>query len=305
MCNLTTVNLMAFVKDGKLDKNALLRAQELSARAGYRMANIELELHEWDMVLKRDKLIGCSFTGLQDMINATGMGEEDEINLYKDMRDAVHKAVERYGEEVDRTIPKLMTTIKPEGTLSCLPTVSSGVHYPHSQYFIRRVRVSSSDPLCKVCKELEYPMYPEVGQDIERTNTMVIEFPVKSDCQGVANTKFTVSAIKQLENYARTMKYYTDHNTSITVSVRENEWEEVEKWMYENWDDVVGISFLPLSDAIYQLAPFEAITEEEYISRKSKMKRFDATLLKKYEVKELEEIEEIDSECSSGACGIR
>lgn len=305
MCNLTTVNMMAFVKDGKLDREGLIRAQVLSARAGYRMANIELELHKWNEVLKQDKLIGCSFTGLQDMINATGMTIKEEIQLYKDMRAAIHEAVKKYGKEVNRNIPTLMTTIKPEGTLSCLPTVSSGLHYPHSEYFIRRVRISAADPLCKVCMELGYPMYPEVGQDPKNPTTMVIEFPIKSDCQGNANTKYTVTALEQLENYKRTMKYYTDHNTSITVSVRDHEWEEVENWMFDNWDDVVGISFLPLGDAVYQLAPFEAITKEEYEVRKDKMKKFDAQLLKKYESDSLLDIDVVDAECASGACGIR
>lgn len=305
MCNLTTVNLAAFVENGVLNKKALIRAQELSARAGYRMANIELELHKWNEVLKKDKLVGCSFTGLQDMINATGMSKDEEIQLYKDMRAAVHKAVENYGKEVNRNIPTLMTTIKPEGTLSCLPTVSSGLHYPHSEYFIRRVRVSASDPLCKVCRELGYPMFPEVGQTEENATTMVIEFPIKSDCQGNANTKYTVTALEQLENYKRTMLYYTDHNSSITVSVREHEWEDVEKWMFDNWEDVVGISFLPLDDAVYQLAPFESITKEEYEKRKASMRKFDAQLLKKYESDTLEDIDVVDAECSTGACGIR
>lgn len=307
MCNLTTVNLMAFVKDGKLDKEALMRAQILSARAGYRMANIELELHEWDLVLKKDKLVGCSFTGLQDMINAVGMTEEEEIALYKEMRDAVHRAIKEYGEEVGRDIPKLMTTIKPEGTLSCLPTVSSGLHYTHSEYFIRRVRMSASDPLAKVCKELEYPVYPEVGHDPLNPKTVVIEFPIRSAVkEGVEiKTKYNVTAIEQLENYKRTMKYYTDHNTSITVSVREHEWDTVEEWMNENWNDVVGISFLPLDDAVYPLAPFEAITKEEYEKRVANMRKFNPILLKKYEVNTLEDLDIVDSECSTGACGVR
>ena len=305
MCNLTTVNLMAFVENGTLNEEALLRAQILSARAGYRMANIELELHDWNEVLKRDKLIGCSFTGLQDMINATGLTEDEEIELYKKMRHVIHEAVAEYGKEVGRNIPKLMTTIKPEGTLSCLPTVSSGLHYTHSEYFVRRVRVSASDPLCRVCEELGYPMFPEVGQDPKNPITKVVEFPIHSPVDAFGNTKYTVSAIQQLENYKRTMTYYTDHNTSITVSVREHEWEEVEEWMFENWDNVVGVSFLPLDDAVYPLAPFESITKEEYEKRKSKMQKFNPLLLKKYESDSLEEIDVVDSECSSGACGIR
>lgn len=92
----------------------------------------------------------------------------------------------------------LATTIKPEGTLSLLPTVSSGIHYSHSAYYIRRVRISASDPLCRVCEELGYPVLPEVGQDPDDPTTKVIEFPVQAPAGRV---KADVSAIEQLENY--------------------------------------------------------------------------------------------------------
>lgn len=91
-----------------------------------------------------------------------------------------------------------MTTVKPEGTLSQLPTVSSGVHYSHSPFFIRRVRISSSDPLLKVCEELGYPVHPEVGQGPANPATKVVEFPVKSP---MGKTKYDISAIERLENY--------------------------------------------------------------------------------------------------------
>ena len=82
LCNLTTVNVMAFVKDGKLDEEALLEAQRLSARAGLRMTCRELEMHRWNQVQQRDRLLGCSLTGWQDMVNAVGMTREEQGKVH-------------------------------------------------------------------------------------------------------------------------------------------------------------------------------------------------------------------------------
>ncbi|MEG0908730.1 MAG: ribonucleoside-triphosphate reductase, adenosylcobalamin-dependent [Bacilli bacterium] len=302
LCNLTTVNVMSFVKDGKLDFEGLMNAQKLSARAGYRMANIELELPNWDAVQQRDKLIGCSFTGWQDMINEVGFDKEEEIDVLQQMRNSVHSAVEEYANNIGENAPLLSTTIKPEGTLSCLPTVSSGIHYSHSPYFVRRVRVSAHDPLVKVCEELGYPVFAEVGQDWETCTTKVVEFPVESP---KGRTKYDVSALEQLENYRMTMKYYTDHNTSITVSCRDHEWDAVVEWLHENWDDVIGISFLALDDSFYQLLPYESISEEEYNERVKNMKEFDQKILEKFETSLNADDDVTDADCASGACPVR
>lgn len=302
MCNLTTVNVFAFVEDEKLNYEKLIEAFKLSAKAGYRMATVELELPKWDSVQSEDRLIGCSFTGWQDMINAVNMSQKEENKLWATLREVVNETANNYAKELGLNKPKLATTVKPEGTLSQLPTVSSGVHYSHSPYYIRRVRITSSDPLVKVCEELGYPIFPEVGQDIETCKVKVIEFPVKAPS---GRTKYDVSAIEQLENYRRSMEYYTDHNTSITVSVRDEEWEEVEQWMWDNWDDVLGISFLPLTDAMYQLMPYEACSKKEYKKRLAEMKPFNPELLKKYEAEMHEDEELIDDECTNGACGVR
>jgi ribonucleoside-diphosphate reductase alpha chain/ribonucleoside-triphosphate reductase len=202
---------------------------------------------------------------------------------------------------MNQNSPLLVTTIKPEGTLSQLPTVSSGVHYSHSPYYIRRIRVNSDDPVVKVCEELGYPIKPEVGQDIETCKTKVVEFPVKAP-EGI--TKYDVSAITQLENYKMFMEHYVDHNCSITVHVRSHEWELVEQWVWDNWDNIVAVSFLSLDDSFYDLLPYEDITQEEYELRKSKMPPFLPRLISKYELGlELEVAD--DPSCASGACPIR
>lgn len=302
LCNLTTINVFAFVYDGnKLDVQGLLKAQRLSARASYRMTCVELELPMWNNVQQRDKLLGCSLTGWMDMVNATGMNKEEQANLLKQLRDAAKKEAEMYSAELGGRVPVLVTTVKPEGTLSQLPVVSSGVHYSHSPYYIRRVRINSHDPLVKVCEELGYPVLPEVGQEWETCTTKVVEFPVKAP---EGKTKYDVSAIEQLETYKLFMENYVDHNCSITVSVRPDEWEKVEEWVYENWDDTVALSFLPLEDSFYQLMPYESITEEEYNKRSAEMKPFRPSLITKYEKEEIE-LDFGSDGCDTGACPVR
>ena len=301
LCNLTTLNVMAFVHDGKLDEKGLLEAQRLSARAGYRMTCRELEIHRWNQVQQRDRLLGCSLTGWQDMVNATGLDREGQIELLKKLRQTAHDAADKIAGRLGGKKPLLVTTVKPEGTLSLLPTVSSGVHYSHAPYYIRRIRISATDPLCRVCEDLGYPVFPEVGQDPENPVTKVVEFPVKAPAGMV---KADVSAIQQLENYKMFMQYYVDHNCSITVHVREDEWDAVEDWVWENWDDVVALSFLSYDDNFYELLPYEEITKEEYEKRKAAMRPFNPSLLSKYEFDETE-LDIGDSECVNGVCPVR
>lgn len=302
LCNLTTVNVMAFVgEDGTLDKEGLLEAQRLSARAGYRMTCRELEMYRWDRVQKRDRLLGCSLTGWQDMVNATGIDRDQQAELLEQLRAAARKAADEMAAQLGGNRPLLVTTLKPEGTLSLLPTVSSGVHYSHSPYYIRRVRITATDPLCRVCEELGYPVLPEVGQDPEDPTTKVLEFPVKAPAGRV---KGDVTAIEQLENYKMFMEHYVDHNCSITVHVRENEWADVEQWVWDHWDDVVALSFLSYDDSFYELLPYEAIDKEEYERRKAEMRPFNPALLCRYEQEETE-LDIGASDCVNGVCPIR
>jgi len=302
VCNLTSLNVMSFVdEEGNIDKKAMFEAQKLSARAGYRMALIEFELPEWDQINKRDRLIGTSLTGWQDMKNAADLDETQEAQLLKELREVAHKAAKEIAKEVGDNDPKLITTVKPEGTQTQMPTVSSGLHYSHSAYYVRRVRISASDPLARVCEELDYPIHSEVGQDPENPETLVVEFPVKAP---KGDVKGDVDAIEQLETYKMFMENYVDHNASITVHVRDDEWENVEEWLWENWNSAVGISFISYNDNFYDLMPYEEITEEEYNQRVEEMKKFNASLVSKYETEYLErEID--DPSCETGACPVR
>ena len=308
-CNLSTNNLLAFVEDGKLNLERLKEALRLSTRLSIRMTLIDAELPEWDKTMKKDRVIGISLTGIIDMINATGMVEEvngvmnyDKLsNLLSELRDVVHAEGERYCKELNISVPKLMTTIKPEGTISTLPGVSSGIHAPHSPYTIRRVRFNTTDPLLKMMEDFKcYPIFPEVGQTEDNCTVKVVEFPMKSPS---GRTKFDIGAIEQLALYKLTMENWTDHNTSITVHVKEEEWDLVANWLYDNWDTVVGITFLPLDTGSYPLLPFEATTKEDYEDRVNNMRKINLDILKIYDTSDEQEI--IDSDCSTGVCPVR
>ena len=300
MCNLVTVNTLSNVENGKLNIEKLLKSQRLSARIGFRMTCVEFELHDWKLQ-QEEKIMGMSLTGWQDMVNDANLSKKEEIKVLKQLRNAAHDEVKNISEELNLPMPKLITTIKPEGTISQLPTVSSGIHYSHSPFFIRRIRISATDPLFKVCEELEYPIFNEVGQTDENCVTKVIEFPIKAP---EGRTKYDVTAIEQLEEYLLFMEHYVDHNASITIHVRNDEWEEVEQWVWDNWDDIVAISFLSLDDHFHDLMPYEEITEDEYHKRVAKMKPFVPSLVSKYEFEETEF--DIGNEgCEMGACSIR
>ena len=301
MCNLTTINVMGFVEDGKLHEKDLLEAQRLSVRAGLRMTFLDLELDQWDIKQKRDRLVGCSLTGWQDMVNAANLSQEQQSKLRNKLKDTAHKEAEDYAKKLGVEPPLLITTVKPEGTLSQLPTVSSGVHYSHSPYFIRRVRINASDPLLKVCEELGYDIKPENGQTEENCRTKVISFPCSAPA---GKTKHDVSAIEQLETYRAFQKEYTDHNTSITVHVKNGEWEEVEDWLWNNWDDVVAVSFVSLDDSFYAQMPYESINKKEYEKRVKEMIHFIPSLISKYEKDEIV-IDPGDESCANGVCPIR
>jgi adenosylcobalamin-dependent ribonucleoside-triphosphate reductase len=300
-CNLTTNNLMAFVKDKKLDMDALKKVIELSTRVAVRMTLVEVELPEWNRVMQEDRIIGVSLTGMMDMVNKTKMSYEELAILLEELREVVHTEGKRYCEELGIIPPKLMTTVKPEGSLSTLPCVSSGIHYAHSNYYIRRIRISASDPLYKMIEaQSSYPIYNENGQSDEDCQVKVIEFPIKAP---KGRTKYEVGAIEQLELYKLSMLHWSDHNTSITVHVREHEWEEVAQWLYDNFEYTVGITFLPLMEETYPLLPYECTTKEDYEERMKKVKPIDYELLASME--DAEEREILDKECETGACPIR
>lgn len=307
VCNLTTINLPAFVNaDGEVDDEALETAIVLSARAAYRMTCLNLELEDWNEVHHRDRLLGCSITGYQDFLGKADIDNEDSFLSW--MRANTRMAAEHYAFELGTPSSLKVTAVKPEGTLSLVCNgVSPGLHYQHSEYFIRRIRVNASDPLAMTALKLGWRIHPEVGQTMDDATTLVIDFPCKSTSK---KTKFDVSAIEQLDNYIRFQKNYTEQNTSNTITVRPDEWQDVIDYVYKNWDDILAVTFLELNTDYYPLLPYEACTKEEYEKLKNSMKEFDPDILNNMEIttrnlgKEYEILDDREG-CEHGVCPIR
>lgn len=301
VCNLTTNNILAFVINGLINMKLLKRAIELSVRAGYRMTLLELELPHWNKVHKRDRLLGVSLTGYQDAVTSCNMSIQEQKDMLTELRETAHRAMKQIAEEEGLNESLLTTTVKPEGSLSqVMGGVSSGLHFSHSEYYIRRIRISANDALVKVCEDLGWTIHPENGQTEEDCNTKVIDFPMHSPAK---KFKKDVTAIEQLEIYKMFQTFYTDHNTSNTIHVRDNEWGDVEEWLWENWDEFIGVSFLSYSDSFYKLLPYEAIDKETYEKLAASMKAFNPSMLKKYETTGESELDE--ETCANGGCAVR
>lgn len=306
VCNLTNINVSKFIDErGNVMVAQLKEACKLSARACYRLTEPELELEGWSEIHHRDRLIGCSITGWQDAV-ADNITKLEQGVLLTLMKTWIKDAANEYADGNNRPRPVLYTTVQPDGTGGLISGCSAGVHYNHSPYYFRRVRISTNSPLYQAIKYLDgWQIDNEVGQD-DNGNTKVITFPCKSNSR---ITKYNVSAIEQLEQYKMMQTHYVDHNTSITVTVKDDEWDAVTDWLDKNWDCVVGISFLSLNQDYYPLMPYEECTEKQYLELKSKMAPFDQELVNKYEF-ELQTVGkdfEIDEsgECEDGHCPVR
>ena len=144
-------------------------------------------------------------------------------------------------------------------TVSQLVDSASGIHPRHSEYYIRTVRADNKDPLCSLIKDAGFPNEPDLTKP---QHTTVFSFPVKSPKNAIFRTD--MNAIKHLELWIFYKKFWAEHTVSITVSVKEHEWLDVAAFVYKNFEDISGISFLPFSDFVYKQAPYQDCTQEEY-----------------------------------------
>jgi ribonucleoside-triphosphate reductase (thioredoxin) len=313
VCNLTTVNMVEFVSkiNGEyyIDVNGLLDAQRRSARAGLRMTLAELEIPHWNAVQQRDRLLGTSLTGVKDAMAMIDYTEQEEATLLGMLGQIARDEADEFAKEMRVSSPLLVTTVKPEGTISQVAGgVSSGLHWSHSPYYIRRIRINAADPLAKAVQSIGWQVNPEVGtpgetheERLANARTLVIDFPVAS---GASRTKDDVTASEQFDTYFRFQRHYTEHNSSNTIHVRPEEWGEAEQIVWDGWDEFTAVSFLAHDGGSYQLAPYEAITKEQYEEMAAKLAEFDPAILRKFETGEDSDLEGMDG-CEGGVCPIR
>ncbi|MEK7060167.1 MAG: ATP cone domain-containing protein [Patescibacteria group bacterium] len=250
---------------------------------------------EWKENCEEEALLGVSITGYYD--NKTIRNDK----VLSELREEAIKVNKEYAKKFEINSSTCITTIKPHGNSGQLLYVGSGMHPWFAKYYIRRVRISTNDPLYQLIKDQGVPFKAEVGYSTANSTVAVVEFPIKAPDGAV--TRDQVSAIDLLNEWKRLKINYIEHNPSVTIYVGNDEWIKVANFIYENWDIIGGLSFLPRSEHVYQLAPYEEISKEEYEKRMKEIKHIDFSKLIYYE-QEDNTVGAKEFACVSGVCSI-
>ncbi|MDO8557043.1 MAG: ATP cone domain-containing protein [Candidatus Jorgensenbacteria bacterium] len=290
-CNLTSI-----VVRPEDTRASLMRKMRLATIIGTYQAtltNFQYLSKQWKKNCEDECLLGVSITGYYD----NKLVRNDK--LLEDLRDEGVQANKKYAKRFGINESTAITCVKPHGNSGQLLGVGSGMHPWFAPYFIRRVRISVNDPMLKLAKEQGVRIFPEVGYSTSSATTMVLEFPVAAP-KGAIFAR-DVSAKDLLEEWKRLKIHFTEHNPSVTIYVSDDEWIEVANFVYHNWDIVGGLSFLPREDHVYQLAPYEEITKEEYEKRLKELGVLDFSKLMAYE-RDDQTTGAKEVACVSGAC---
>ncbi len=232
----------------------------------------------WQRNTEEERLLGVSLTGIMDnpLMTSANKGLEETLEHLRGVAVATNAEwADRLGVPVSTAI----TCVKPSGTVSQLVDSASGIHTRHSPYYIRTVRGDNKDPLTQFMQDQGIPNEPCV---MKPDTTTVFSFPVKSPEGAVVRDD--VSAMEQLKTWLIYQRHWCEHKPSVTVSVKEKEWMEVGAFVYEHFDEMSGVSFLPYDGGTYQQAPYQECGKSDYEELKGIMpKSIDWSGLSEYE----------------------
>jgi len=216
----------------------------------------------WRNNTEEERLLGVSLTGIMDNALMAGKSAHLGMNIGSTLNALKDVAVDTnclLSAELGISQSAAITCVKPSGTVSQLVDSASGIHARHNPYYVRTVRGDNKDPITQFLVSEGIPAEPDV---MKPDSTTVFSFPMQSPPSAVCRTD--MSAIEQLELWLLYQRHWCEHKPSVTISVKEEEWMEVGSWVYEHFDEVSGISFLPFSEHTYKQAPYQDIDEETY-----------------------------------------
>jgi len=295
-CNLTEV--VARATDGIEALKEKVRMATILGTFQSTLTDFKYLRKVWKENTEEERLLGVSLTGILDcpVLN----------NVYYELEDVLIE-LKKVAVETNAKIAKdlgisqstAITCIKPSGTVSQLVDSASGIHARHNPFYIRTVRGDNKDPITQFMTEAGIPAEPDV---MKPDSTTVFSFPMKSPAGAITRTKMT--AIEQLNYWLLFQRHWCEHKPSVTISVKEDEWMEVGAWVYKNFDEVSGISFLPFSEHTYKQAPYQDIDENQY-------KKLMDSMPKSIDWSKLQDFEKEDTTsgskelaCTAGACEI-
>jgi ribonucleoside-triphosphate reductase (thioredoxin) len=295
-CNLSEVVVRA-----SDTKQTLLNKVRLATILGTfqsTLVNFKYLSKAWKKNCEEERLLGVSLTGIMD--NELTNGKKGGLKpLLEELKAEAVKTNKEMAEKIGINQSVAVTCVKPSGTVSQLVDAASGIHARHNPYYIRTVRGDKKDPLTKMMVDAGFPVEDDV---MNPSHTSVFSFPMKVEKGAVFRTD--MDAIEQLEMWLIYQKYWCEHKPSVTITVKEHEWMQVGAWVYDNFDYMSGISFLPFSEHSYKQAPYQDIEEKQY-EEVSKMlpKEVDWSKLSEYELTDTTSGSQ-ELACTAGVCEI-
>ena len=254
----------------------------------------------WKTNTEEERLLGVSLTGIMDCPILNGKQQSISLpNILEELKQVAVDTNREIAEAIGINMSVAITCVKPSGTVSQLVDSASGIHARHSPYYIRTVRADNKDPMTQFMIDHGIPNEPEKDKPLDTT---VFSFPTISPTGAV--TRNDMTAIEQLDLWLTYQTHWCEHKPSVTISVRDSEWMEVGAWVYKNFDDVSGISFLPYSDHVYPQAPYQEVDKATCMEMVKRMpSRIDWGKLSDYE-KEDGTSGGRELACSAGVCEV-
>lgn len=298
VCNLTEVVVRETDTFEDLQEKVSLASKMGTWQAS--LTNFPYVRDIWKQNADDEALLGVSMTGTEGHTVLNGSeGREKQAEWLTELRKLAVSVNRREAKRIGINPAAAVTCIKPSGTVSQLTGTSSGLHSWYDEYYIRRIRMSATDPICAFLEDAGIPSEVDFYND----RAKVFSFPFASPEGAV--TRKDRTAIEQLENWLVFKENWTEHNPSVTISVGEEEWDEVGEWVYEHFDRITGLSFLPREDDshTYVQAPYESIDKDLYEEMSSAMPSVNWDFLSLYE-KEDTTTGSQELACVAGACDV-
>ena len=295
-CNLSEV--VVRVTDTKETLKEKARLASLLGTIQSTLINFKYVSAGWKKNCEEERLLGVSLTGIMDSPLTNGAAGNLE-KLLEELKEIVVSTNAEWSKKIGINQSTATTCVKPSGTVSQLTDAASGIHSRHNPFYIRTVRGDKKDPLTKMMTDVGFPVEDD---HLNPLHTAVFSFPMKVEKGAVFRTDKT--AIEQLELWKTYQKSWCEHKPSVTISVKENEWMTVGAWVYENFDYMSGVSFLPFSEHTYKQAPYQDCEKKDYEELLDKMpKNVDWSKLAEYEMTDMT-VGSQELACTAGVCEI-
>jgi ribonucleoside-triphosphate reductase (thioredoxin) len=301
LCNLS----IAVARDGDTEETlkAKVRLATLFGTLQSACTNFNFPFFapHWKENAERERLLGVDITGQLDC-PLLQPSNPNRVKLLQELKQVAIAANRWAARQLEIAESVAITCVKPSGNSSQFLDAASGIHPRFARFYIRRMRFGSVSPMAKYLRDLGVPCYPDLGSStLDEAQTWVFEFPVKAPDRAIVSNDMT--ALDQLQNWLDWKQHYTEHSVSCTIQVADDEWDIVKSWVKMHWKHITGLSFLPKTSHVYDLAPYEAISEGEYMGRLAEFPIIDLSELQAYEQSDTRNVA-LDYACVSGVCAL-